>query len=44
MTEGGGRAQAEISQHDHEALRLQRGEEVYVRPRRKRVYIDDYQI
>ena len=44
VTEGGGRAQAEISQHDHEGLRLVRGEEVYVRPRHKRVYIDDYQI
>jgi sulfate transport system ATP-binding protein len=44
VTEGGGPAQAEISQHDYEALRLVRGEEVYVRPRRKRVYIDDYQI
>jgi sulfate transport system ATP-binding protein len=43
-TEGGGRAQAELSQEQFEALGLVRGEEVFVRPREKRVYVEDYTI
>ena len=40
----GGPAQAEISQEQYETLRLRRGEEVYVRPRHKRVFAEDYTI
>jgi sulfate/thiosulfate transport system ATP-binding protein len=40
----GGPAQAEISQEQFEGLRLRRGEEVYVRPRQKRVFAEDYTI
>jgi sulfate transport system ATP-binding protein len=43
-TESGGLAQAELSQEQFEALRLVRGEEVFVRPREKRVYVEDYTI
>jgi len=43
-TDGGGLAQAELSQEQFEALRLVRGEEVFVRPREKRVYVEDYTI
>jgi sulfate transport system ATP-binding protein len=39
-----GRAQAEISQEHYERLGLQRGEEVYVRPRQRRVFAEDYTI
>jgi sulfate transport system ATP-binding protein len=40
----GGPAQAEISQEQYEALRLRRGEEIFVRPRHKRVFAEDYTI
>jgi sulfate transport system ATP-binding protein len=43
-TEGGEVAQAEISQEQHEALKLVRGEEIWVRPREKRVFVEDYEI
>jgi sulfate/thiosulfate transport system ATP-binding protein len=43
VTEGGP-AQAEISQEQYERLELQRGEEVYVRPRQRRVFAEDYTI
>jgi sulfate/thiosulfate transport system ATP-binding protein len=39
-----GRAQAEISQEQYERLGLERGEEVYVRPRQRRVFAEDYTI
>jgi sulfate transport system ATP-binding protein len=44
VTEGNGAVQAEISQQHYEDLRLARGEEVYVRPRQKRVFVEDYSI
>ena len=44
VTEGGGAVQAEISQQHYEDLRLARGEEVYLRPRQKRVFVEDYSI
>ena len=40
----GGPAQAEISQEQYEALHLRRGEDVFVRPRHKRVFAEDYTI
>jgi sulfate transport system ATP-binding protein len=43
-TESGSHAQAELSQEQFEALRLVRGDEVFVRPREKRVYLEDYSI
>jgi sulfate transport system ATP-binding protein len=43
-TEGGGTVQAELSQEQHDALKLSRGEEVFVRPRQKRVFVEDYEI
>jgi len=43
-TEGGELAQAEISQEQHQALGLERGEEVWVRPREQRVFVEDYEI
>jgi sulfate transport system ATP-binding protein len=43
-TENGSHAQAELSQEQFEALRLVRGDEVFVRPREKRVYVEDYAI
>ena len=36
--------QAEISQQHYEDLRLARGDDVYVRPRQKRVFVEDYTI
>jgi sulfate transport system ATP-binding protein len=44
LTTDGGPAQAEISQEHYETLRLRRGEEVFVRPRHKRVFAEDYTI
>jgi sulfate transport system ATP-binding protein len=44
VTEAGGLAQAELSQEQFEGLRLVRGDEVFVRPREKRVYVEDYAI
>ena len=43
-TESGSHAQAELSQEQFEALRLVRGDEVFVHPREKRVYLEDYSI
>jgi hypothetical protein len=39
-----GRAQAEITQEQNDALRLRRGETVYLRPRQRRVFTEDYAI
>jgi sulfate transport system ATP-binding protein len=43
-TDGGGAAQAELSQEQFERLRLARGELVFVRPREKRVFVEDFSI
>jgi sulfate transport system ATP-binding protein len=43
-TEESGRLQAEITQEQQAALRLKRGEDVFVRPRQKRVFVEDYEI
>ena len=42
--EGGGTAQAELSQEQQAGLRLRSGEEVFVRPREHRVFGGDYEI
>ena len=44
VTEGGGPVQAEISQEQLAELKLERGEQVWVRPRQKRVFVEDYSI
>jgi sulfate transport system ATP-binding protein len=44
VTEGGRAVQVDLSQDRHEALRLERDEEVFVRLREKRVYVEDYSI
>jgi len=44
VTDAGERVQAELSQERHRALRLQVGEAVFVRPRDKRVFAEDYVI
>ncbi|HSJ96536.1 MAG TPA: sulfate/molybdate ABC transporter ATP-binding protein, partial [Myxococcota bacterium] len=44
VTEAGERVQAELSQERHGALRLRAGEAVFVRPRDKRVFAEDYAI
>jgi sulfate transport system ATP-binding protein len=44
VTEGGGAAQAEITQQQYEDLRLARGDLVYVRLRDQRVFVQDYAI
>jgi sulfate/thiosulfate transport system ATP-binding protein len=44
LTEGGGAIQAEISQEQLSELKLERGEQVWVRPRQKRVFSEDYSI
>jgi ABC-type sulfate/molybdate transport systems ATPase subunit len=44
VTQGGGPVQAEISQEQLSELKLERGEEVWVRPRQKRVFAEDYSI
>jgi sulfate transport system ATP-binding protein len=44
LTDGGGTVQAEISQERCADLQLARGDEVYVRPRQKRVFVEDYAI
>ena len=43
-TEEGDALQAELSQEQQAGLRLRRGEEVYVRARQKRVFVEDYEI
>ncbi len=43
-TEESGRLQAELTQEQQDVLRLKRGEEVFVRPRQKRVFVEDYEI
>ena len=44
VTEGGGPVQAEISQEQLAELKLERGEQVWVRPRQKRVFVEDFSI
>jgi sulfate transport system ATP-binding protein len=44
VTEGGGAVQAEISQEQLADLKLEKGEQVWVRPRQKRVFAEDYSI
>jgi sulfate transport system ATP-binding protein len=44
ITDSGEPVQAELSQERHRALRLARGELVFVRPRDKRVFTEDYAI
>jgi sulfate transport system ATP-binding protein len=44
VTEGGGPVQAEISQEQLADLKLEKGEQVWVRPRQKRVFAEDYSI
>jgi sulfate transport system ATP-binding protein len=44
VTDAGERVQAELSQERHRALRLQPGEAVFVRPRDKRIFAEDYAI
>jgi sulfate transport system ATP-binding protein len=44
VTEGGGPVQAEISQEQLAELKLERGERVWVHPRQKRVFAEDYSI
>jgi sulfate transport system ATP-binding protein len=44
LTEGGERVHAELSQERHRALDLRTGESVFVRPRDKRVFAEDYAI
>ena len=44
VSDGGEVLQAELSQERHRALRLVRGETVFVKPREKRVFVEDYAI
>jgi sulfate transport system ATP-binding protein len=44
VTDAGDRVQAELSQERYQALRLVRGAFVFVRPRQKRVFVNDFSI
>jgi sulfate transport system ATP-binding protein len=44
MTENGELIEAELTRDIYQALGLQHGESVYVRPRQVRVFVEDYQI
>ena len=44
LTESRETLESELTRDIFEGLRLQKGELVYVRPRRVRVFVEDYQI
>ncbi len=44
VTQGGELLQAELSQERYKRLELERGQEVFVRPRSPRVFVEDYTI